>query len=315
MFCLTGSCTSVVGETIPLCLKGQILPFRCLCSPPINFGMSWAHASKSKIWLIISACFGILWVPYKCKIPWFSAKEQRKCKPPGDAVRENHIELLFKTKKRRKIKKNNWDSFQSWLQLQTKDESAHLLLTWSLLWLQWVTGHRIRPQFRRHYWKCLTSYISWFLIKLTALPEVFHLPGEGSARQPRAAGNSKCRTVPPCLEALRGQTALGCSSLSTFTAPLTNLGHPAVSPGVQAVCGGAEAEAAGFGTLVIVFWFHRPALCQWKELTMHAFYNFFFYLLPFYTFLACYNCHKITLLYFPICYIFASLQGDIAWCT
>lgn len=127
MFCLTGSCTSAVGETIPLCLKGQILPFRCLCSPPINFGMSWAHASKSKIWLIISACFGILRVPYKCKILWFSAKEQRKRKPPGDTVRENHIELLFKTKKkkRRKIKKNNWDSFQNWFHCKPRTR-AHI---------------------------------------------------------------------------------------------------------------------------------------------------------------------------------------------
>lgn len=87
-----------------LCLDGPTLPFRCLCSPPINFGMSWAHASKSEIWLIISACFGILWVPYKCNMLWFSAKEQRKFNPPGDTVRENHIEPLFKIIMKRKKK-------------------------------------------------------------------------------------------------------------------------------------------------------------------------------------------------------------------
>lgn len=93
----------------------------------------------------------------------------------------------------------------------------------------------MRPQFRRHYCQCLTSSISWFLIKLTVLPEVFHLPAEGSARQPRAAGNSKCRPVPPCLEALRGQTALGCSLLSSPFLHCTphKRGHPAASPGHQ----------------------------------------------------------------------------------
>lgn len=79
---------------------------------------------------------------------------------------------------------------------------------------------------------------------------------------------------------------------------------------------GVDQRLLGLGLLVLVLQFHPPALCQWKELTMHTFYNFIFYLLlPFYSFLACYNCHKITLVYFPICYISASLHGDTAWCT
>jgi len=95
------------------------------------------------------------------------------------------------------------------ISLQTKDETAHLFRDRFFAFgeLRAIGSGR---SFEGILEKRLTSYISWFLIKLTALPEVFHLPGEGSARQPRAAGNSKCRTAPPCLEALRGQTALGC---------------------------------------------------------------------------------------------------------
>lgn len=129
------------------------------------------------------------------------------------------------------------------ISLQAKDESAHLFCDhFPGSGAFWAIGSGAVWE---HYWKRLTSYIFWVLIKLTALPEVFHLPGEGSARQPWAAGNSKCRTVPPCLEALRGQAVFGCSLLPSLHPHKS--GAPCCLPWGAAGAWGSNQRLLGLG--------------------------------------------------------------------
>lgn len=170
--------------------------------------------------------------------------------------------------------------------MQTKEESSHLLLKRSLPWLWRAAGRRLSPRSEGIIVNVLPP-VSWFLIKLTALPEVFHLPGERSARQPRAAGNSKCRTVPPCLQALRGQVVPGYWLWSMFTAPLAKLGCPAATPEGQAVYRGVTTSSYCH---LISPTSSAPARGANNAHVLSFSFSICCY---FIASLACYNCHRI----------------------